>query len=467
MIIHFIILVIQILSLSLSAQANMTDEQVANTCPISFEFNQQETYAYDEYKMRLGQVDGALGRPHFERRLQEILGRLNPEQRVIDVSPYFTEKLLYLVDQKYLEDSIVRSIGKQTGEWNMFGITMRNMLSSGLPTTDSRNLARRAEDLVRAIQRLTIYNSRHFASFNYSTDEAALIKAKAAALVTNMWLTLEYINNINAEIRRQNTQAFFAGLPLQLIRIGTAGVLVATTIYAGPIVAITAGLARGLVADAALSLYMARIGQAVAGGVIGAAGAPAGLAVYNTSQAIMVAQRNSLNNRTLLACELNEQFSHWRSQGISPYLSASLVGGSIGLSLTGSIAFLPRVGAQALLSVASFGVAVAQLYSVGKMTENHILSLHEYRLAMTVNEAGNKEQALVHLRASRDYAQLAGERAVQSVIIGVLSASVGATFRSALVNGQDEIATILANSSDTLPMALQVAGELAVSVRAQ
>ncbi len=448
------------------------------TCPVNYELTGAENRALKEFDFKLLHVDGAYGKERFEKRLQEVLSRLNPEKKIIDVSPFFMEMALYHIDVKYLEDAVERTIGLAHPAWVTFQREMRSVLiyKKGGDDKDQRRFARITEDLLKAVKNVGPRSSRHFARRNYSTEEAGLQKSRVAAQIATMYTSVERVRYIHNEIARQHREAFRAGLALNLIRIASAGVLIAGTIYAGPIIAVAGTIARVYATDVIVASHLARAaqaakiaqagGQAVAGGALGAIGAPAGRLAIDTTRALGRARTESLNNRTSHACELNKQFEIWKSQGVSPYFNAALVGGSIGLGLTGTVYVLPRLGSQVLLSVTSFGVGVAQAYSLGMLSYNTALSLHEYDLAEKALEAGDKELAIEHLHKSREYAQLGGERAIESVLLGVLSVSIGATFKSALIEGREAIATIIANSADTLPVAITVGQDIAETVSA-
>lgn len=439
------------------------------TCPVSYELTAQERDALRTFEMRLRQADSALGRQRFETRLQDILKRTNPSQTIIDVSPYFLELSLYYIDMKYLEDAIAKTIGTGNTEWIIFQRKMRSVLYylKGGDDKEKRRFSTETQNLLRAIERTNKRTSQYFAARNYTEEEGALHKSRAAAQVANMFITVESVRFINNEIARQRREAFRAALGLNLIRIASIGVVVAATIYAGPIITIAGTIARAYATDVVVAANLARVGRTLAGGALGVVGAPAGRLALESHAALTRARTASLNNRTTHACELSKQFEVWKAQGVAPYMHAALMGGSIGLGFTGAVFVLPRLGYNILLSVTTFGVAVAQAYSLGMLSEKLALSLHEYNLAEEAQARGETELAIEHLHRSREYSQQAGERGVESVLLGVLSASIGGSFRNALMEGREAISIIIANSADTLPLAVQVGSELALSVTTQ
>ena len=74
------------------------------------------------------------------------------------------------------------------------------------------------------------------------------------------------------------------------------------------------------------------------------------------------------------------------------------------------------------------------------------------------------DEAKAHLVNARDFAQKSHEAALESVVIGCLTAHIAGHFHTALKEGEAMIREIFANSSDTLPQALGVAKDAADAV---
>ncbi len=442
----------------------LTGEQAM--CPISMELNRMEQDAYIGFHGRLSHLNGHYGKNSFDAKLNELLELHWPTAKVIETSPLFVEKVLNKVEQQYLLHAIASTIGLDHPEWDQFFRVMRritlNFYSPG--TTENHQLfSRRTETLMTTIRDLSL---RKMKKKNTTQEEADVIKARALTMIANMFIFLERQSNINREIIMLRAQAARAAFTFNLIRYGSIGLLIASTVYAGPIIAIAGAAARGLIADVVIASQMAKLGQIAAGGGLGFVGAPVGYALTSSSSAMYQAQTNSLNNGTVYACELNKKFEEWRNQGASPYMKAALTGG--GLGLFGGALTLTRAGAQVVLYATTFGVGVGQLYALNQMNENSMRGLAEYRLALMAQENGNNELAKEHLRNSRRYFQIAGEKRIESIVISILSISFAAgDFRAALIQGEDMIRVMYANSSDTLPQAFQSAVDLSLSIAAE
>lgn len=443
----------------------LTGEQAM--CPISMEMNSMEQDAFIGFHGRLSHLNSHYGKNTFDTKLSELLELHWPTAKVIETSPLFVEKVLNKVEQQYLMHAIASTIGLDHPEWSTFFRVMHRVtLSFYSPgTTENAHglFSRRTEKLMKTIRDLPF---RRIKNKNLTQAEADIVKARALTMIANMFIFLERQSTINYEIIMLRAQAAKAAFTFNLIRYGTIGLLIASTVYAGPIIAIAGIAARGLIADVVIASQMAKLGQIAAGGGLGFVGAPVGYALTSSSSAMYQAQTNSLNNGTVYACELNKKFEEWRNQGASPYMKAALTGG--GLGLFGGALTLTRAGAQVVLYATTFGVGVGQLYALNQMNENSMRGLAEYRLALMAQENGNNELAKEHLRNSRRYFQIAGEKRIESIVISILSISFAAgDFRAALIQGEDMIRVMYANSSDTLPQAFQSAVDLSLSIAAE
>ncbi len=433
-------------------------------CPLSMELNDMEKDAYIGFHGRLSRLNSHYGKDSFDTKLNELLQLEWPTTKVIDTSPLFVEKVLNKVEQQYLIHAIASTIGLDHPQWDSFFRVMRGVTlyvyENPRGIGNSQLFAKNTEKLMTTIRDLPL---RKMKKKNVSQEEASLLKARALTMIANMHIYLERQSAINGELLRLRVQALKAKFTFNLIRYGAIGILVVSTIYAGPLIAIAGTAARGLVADIIVGSQLAKLGQVVAGGGLGVVGAPVGYALTSSSSAMYQAQTDSLNNGTVYACELNKKFQEWKSQGASPYLSAAVKGG--GLGLIGGALTLTRAGAQIVLYGTTFGVGVGQVYALSQMNDNTMRGLAEYRLAIMAQESGDNELAKKHLRQSREYFKIAGEKRIESLVISILSISFASgDLRAALLNGEDMIRVMYANSSDTLPQAFQSAIDLTLSV---
>lgn len=433
-------------------------------CPISMELNDMEKDAYIGFHGRLSRLNSHYGKDSFDTKLNELLELQWPTAKVIDTSPLFVEKVLNKVEQQYLIHAIASTIGLDHPQWDSFFRVMRGVTlyvyENPRGIGNSQLFAKNTEKLMTTIRDLPL---RKMKKKNLTQEEANVLKARALTMIANMHIYLERQSAINGELLRLRVQALKAKFTFNLIRYGTIGILVVSTIYAGPLIAIAGTAARGLVADIVIGAQLAKLGQVAAGGGLGVVGAPVGYAFTSSSSAMNQAERDSLNNGTVYACELNKKFQEWKNQGASPYLKAALKGAGWGLA--GGALTLTRIGSQIVLHATTFGVGVGQLYALHQMNDNTMRGLAEYRLALMAQESGDNALAKEHLRKSRDYFQIAGDKRMESLVIGILSVSFAAgDLRAAMSQGEDMIRVMYANSSDTLPAAFQSAIDLSLSV---
>lgn len=463
---------LQLGSLSLSAVELVKNEP----CPVSFVLTLEEKSALKEFEFRLRQVNSALGKPHFESRLATVM-RTNSYiySGLIDPSPYFLELMAYHESFKRLENSIARTLGLGHKSWSAFQREAWHVLyyHKGGGPKEQKRFSLATQRLLKDLAGLGPRSSRDFAKKKYSPDEGQLEIQRTASEVGAMYIVLEErVRSVNIEIERQQQEALYAGAVLQTLRIvgvgAVAGLTVATMIYWGPVVGTLGVIVQGAITtDLIVALNVARIGQAVAGAIGGVTlatvGAPAGQLVIDTHSAIGRAKMNSLNQRTSLACELQNQTREWRERGIDPYVRAAKIGAVFGLS-SGGIYLLPKWGARAVMTAFTLGVKATALYSISKVFYYRSLVRAEYELAEQAMESGDETQARQHVRQAREYALTSGDVGIQSVLLGMLSISVAASFRTALAQGSAEIAAIVANTADTLPVAVTTGIDLFLKV---
>lgn len=446
-----LILILPLTLAQLAEAQSASASSVNSTCSVSLELSREEREAFLKFNALLSHVDRYYGDDDFDRRLGQTLMGVSPEKKVIELSPLFMEKTLLLIEQKNLMNSIEKTIGLNSPQWQKFFRVMRSVtLHVNTPhTIGNRKLfAKDTEVLMEDIKMLPFYK---FKNRFETEDQFEVEKARAVAQIATMYMAVERMSVINKEIILLRGQAASQALKFNMIRIGAAGIAIAGTVYAGPIVMAAGTLGASLTTDVIVAIHLAKLGQILGGAALGAVGGATIQLTLDTSAALMEANRLSKNNRTNHACEIEKQFNVWKSQGASPYLNSALFGAALGLG--GGVITLSKWGAKVILMGLTFGVAVPTLYSIGELNKLSIESLAEYRKALDTMEKGDRQQALTHLKNSRQLAQDAGEKRLETIFLAVLAAAVGTSFKSAFINGEHEIRALYANSADTLPQA--------------
>lgn len=446
---YVLFFILSFLSTTSWAQSNTN----ADSCPVNVDFNDQERQALRMFNLRLEGLMRSYGRSSFQTDLSNILEREFPDKKVTEISPAFYERVLHLIDQQYLWNDIELTVGKNDPLWwGTFKRLMQNVTHYhyGLRNWESDRLQQTAEQLAEKIQNLTPSQMR---KRGLSEEEANIIKARALTSLQDVYMYIVRQEIINTEISRVRMNNRLGQLALIALGLVPGGIVVATTIRAGVIIAAASRFAASYATDAIVAARLARTGQILGGAGIGAVGAPSALLATDVANILLTASRMSENNDTLYLCELNNQIQLFRSRGVRPYLKAIAVGGSIGL--VGGSLTLTAIGARTVLYATAFGVGVAQLYSVGAISANTLYALAEYRKAQEAMDAGNRELAIQHLQQARQYTQEASEAFLDALIISVLSGAISREFSTALREGEQLIRTLFASSTDTLPTALQ------------
>jgi hypothetical protein len=448
-------IVFMLLGFAKEAYAASTDSP--GLCPVSMELSRAESLEFNDFDARLKHVRRHLGRSSFQKKLNDVIATNWPEKKVIDVSTVFIEKILYRVEQEYLKNEIAQTVGLDHPQWAYFERTLKYItIHNGYGPEQNKDLAAATQKLQEDIKNLNSFT-------NQSTElEMEIIKARAVTRLANMYLFLERWNILNREISRLQLKTLGRKAFLAALGITAGGLIIASTIYAGPILAAAGAMGAKLSTDVVVAAQLARLAQVATGGAFGAAGAPTALLLTDTSNAYFEANRLSKNQKTVFVCELDKQIQDWKNRGVSPYLKASIIGGSMGL--IGGALTLSKTGAKVVLYATAFGVGVAQLYSVQNFSSNTMQGLAEYALAVEAHAAGEREEAIEHLHASSDHFRAAKESFLNSVVVGVLAASIGKDFKSALMQGEATIRSLFSASADTLPFAAGVATDAVQSM---
>jgi hypothetical protein len=451
---HFLTFILILLaSFQSSAETTPAESDDSTVCRVSLELNQEEKSAYIGFHAALSHLQGYYGTDRFQLKLNEIIAKQWPEKKVIEISPVFMEKILNLVDQQYLRDSIAKTIGLDSDEWSDFERKMKYVLLAGYTTENKYGqFTKKTEQLVNKIKNIDRNQMKKKTADKYEAD---VLKARAVTQIANMAFFLGRWSILNNEIAQNRADAAGKQLLFNAMTLSASGLLVASLVYAGPVVVGAGVFASSLTTDVVVAAQFARLGQIAAGVGMGVVGAPTALLFTDSTSAVMEAGRNAANNHSVYACELDKQMKNWKRKGVSPYISASIVGGGVGA--VGGVLTLSAAGAKVVLLATSFGVGFAELETLGQINVNGMKALAEYRLAIQANDQGDNATARLHLQKSRDYAQKSGEKLLEGIVVGALSLAIGSEFKAALHEGEAMIRVVFANSSDTLPMALGIA----------
>ena len=444
------------LSLALPAKADPPSARPPlsiDSCPVNVDFNDDERLALRLFLTRLERMMPAYGKADFQRRLATTIGTYFPDKTVIEISPAFYERIIHLVDQQYLCHDIEMTIGKNDPMWwRDFKPMMQTVTHFNYPLR-SFNRPKLRELTETLVDRITSLSASQMRKRGLTEDEANVIKARTVKELEEVYMYIDRWDQINAEISRMKMNNTIAQIFMIGLTLAPGGLLIGTTIRSAMIITKASQYAASFATDAVVAARLGRMGQILAGAGLGAVGAPAGLMVTDISSMLLDAGQNSRNNDTLYICELNKQIQGFRQRGVAPYLKASVIGGSIGLG--GGALTLTATGARAVLLATTFGVGVAQLYSVGAVSVNTIYALSEFRQAQEALDRGDREAAIQHLQAARQYTVGAREAFLNSLIIGILTGAIAKDFSVAMREGEEIIRALYASSADTLPLATQ------------
>jgi len=412
-------------------------------CPLNRDMSLAENSAYLSFNARLTHLMHFYGRPEFESRLEGIVLREWPKERLDEVSPLFYERVQNLVDQARLKHAVAKTIGLKNKAWVDFEWLMRNItLLQSTGHNLSLPLDKTAENLIRTLGK---YHSME------RNDGWQLAKAEAVLRATDMSLHLLRWRVINGSLIDERAAA--SGRKLIVIGIGAAGagIIIGTTLFAAPVVLGAGTAAGGLSTSPVIAALLVKLGEVGAGAGLGMIGAPAVTTMLSSYQTLTEASRQSNIQRTSFACEMGKQITKWKDRAPNELLTSAVIGTAWGAG--GGIATFHPMTAKLVLYATGLGVGAAQLYAVGKMGQKTLESLAHYRMAQEAEMAGDFEGARAHLQKSRDLANEAGEKGLESVIIGVLAVQIRLDFRRALREGAGAIRKIWAAASDTVPSA--------------
>lgn len=425
--------------------SSLTWAQSTNdVCPVDMKLGYQERQVFESFNARFVHLNYYYGKPLFQAKLNEIIETSWPEDLVIDVSASFMEQTLKLVQIQHLKDLIQKTIGLDNYHWIRFSQYIQNVAVKGL-TMNKKLFVLHSEYLMKELEKVNASNIRR--GKGLSEDQIDLLKARTATSLADVFIYLQRWNLINQEIRRQNIEALKKQALIVGIGAVSGGIMLGGTIYMGTVMATARTLAAKQFADPIVAARMGELARVVSGAGLGAVGAPAVMVAGKSTSSLFYASALSSNNGTVYACELDKQIKAWKAEGVSPYLKAAL--GGAGMGMLGALAF-SKLGAKALFAATYSSTAIAQLYTFGLVKDETILALAEYRYAQEAFNKGDKELARKHRQQGRLHAAKAKENLVDTIVIGILSTSLAANFRSALQSNEAVMVTY-ANSADTIP----------------
>lgn len=416
-------------------------------CAPTKELNLAESSALHGFNSLLSNLSRSYGRPTFEVELRQMIDNAWPKTKLIQVSPTFFERAENLVDQARLRNSIALTVGLESDVWDKFDKHMRHITLTGSTANDLINpFDKTAARLIKAIKA-----AGKPASSRDTGDEWKLKKAEALARVSNMYAYLARWRVINGDISDQRAAASAKNVAMLALGLVGTGVLCSTFLISGPMVTGAGALTAGMTSNAVMASLLAKLAETAAGSMLGVIGAPAAQAMQDSYTTLSEASKQSQNRQTNYSCELSKSMAQWRETAINGYVSAAGSGALIGAG--GGLLTFTKPGAKLVLYATGFGVGIAQLYTLGKMSELTMESLAYYKMAQEAEVEGDNAKARQLLFKARDLSQAAGQKGLESIIIATLSVYVTANFRHALNAGETAIRQLYANSADTLPLA--------------
>lgn len=426
---------------------------IDHPCAASKELSMKERDSFIGFHARLSHLQAWYGKKAFEIRLNDIIQKYWPKLTVIEISPFYYEKVLNLIDQARLRNSIALTIGIENDAWLRFEKQMKAITVFGMTGGDGMNpLDKVATNLVKTI------GAAKRPSKDISDNEWEIRRAEALARTVEMNTYLLRWKALNSDI--MDERAAIAAKKLAILGISMVGgaVLVGTLVLAAPAVMGAGAIGAGLSTNPVVSTLLMKVAETAAGSALGFVGAPAAILVQDSYLTVAKASANSLNNQSSFSCELSKQMGVWQQQGPGRLLSASLIGAGMGAG--GGFLTFSGKSAKLVLYATGLGVAIAQAYALGKMTQEAVATVALYRLAEEAAEAGQNAQAKEYLIQARAMAIAAGDHGLEAIIVATLSYHVAGHFRQALHEGAGAIRQLYAASADTLPTAANAAGNM-------
>jgi hypothetical protein len=440
------------------ASSKVEDQRPRAQCAANMELSLEEQSAIGMFHARLSHLRNHWGRPTFEAKLKQLVGQHWPQTKVIEISPAYMEKVLNLVDQARLKNSIELTIGTDEEEWQWFDQTMRTISILGMTGQSmARPLDKMALSLLQKISKAPKKDK------TISPERYELVKAEALTRLADMHTWLLRWRVLNGQMLDDHAAAAAKTVAMVAIGLVGAGVLVSTLFVAAPIVAGAGAMTAGVSSSPVVSALLVKVAETAAGSAIGFFGAPAAILAQDSYQAVSEAAKQSANRQTSFSCELSIEIEKWQEKAPGRLASAAALGAGIG-AVGGAMTF-STYSAKLVLYATGLGVGVAQLYAMGQMSVNTIESLAYYRMAQEAQSAGDHIMAVRHLQKARDLAQQAGAFGLETIIIAVLSYHVSKHFMHALHEGSGAIRKLYAASADTLPTAANATLKMTSAVK--
>ncbi len=448
------------------ANTNKTESpaqtDLAKPCPLTLDIRFEERGDVTMFHAQLSKLNRHYGKSTFESKLQELIKAHWPQPKRIEISPTFWERVLSIVDMqrvRHFASLLLRQDhhqGLRDDDYYWFDHHMKHIMLTGSTAGDLRHpLDKMTENVIKKMAKAK-------APKEYTKESWEMVKTEGIARVSEMFTFLSRWRVINGQIIDMKGAIAARKMALFALAAIGAGVLIGTMVVSGPLIAGAGSAAGGLSANPVVAGLLVKVAETAAGSMLGVVGAPAAMMIQDSYLMYSEADKQSKNNQTDLNCELMKRIQIWKSNAAEEYLSAAVTGGALGFA--GGALTMTRAGAQMVLYATGFGVGVAQLFAVGKMSMKTVEALAYYRLAEDALEAGDRALAVQLLHHARDLSQEAGEKALESIILAVLSYYLVNNFKGAVKNGAGAIRVLYANSADTLPTAEKGVEDLIIDI---
>lgn len=280
--------------------------------------------------------------------------------------------------------------------------------------------------------------------------------AQAVVALNMVMETILHSQVENKIVSKDRSRLFKARMRQAAFAVGGMAILFATIKLGPPLVA------GGGALTTAMGLG-ALTGETGASMTIGAVGGAAAEGVKAAYEIVSRAYFRSLENATPFNCELQKSMETYDQTGALKH--GALFGVTAGGVGTVIANFIPKI----TLWLLGGAVVVGQVNETGQSAYHTYKAIESYRLADALTNLSNVPQgmqaeqlALVKeaLNESHRHAHDAGEHAVASMIVGLLTKAfyVDGEFKHALHEGKQMIKSLMAYSADTVPSVAMAVG---------
>ncbi len=379
-------------------QSLFADPPTAYQCKGSLVLSDQEYRSHDFFNEKLrSRLTGYYGQKKYNMRLQEVLNQTWYDERIIDMSPVFMEKLLHLVEQHNLTNLIQATVRADNYNWMKFKLHMELILNKEtyIKQKPMDVYRKHALALIEDIENLP---DSIIKASSITGLEKRLLVARTVMAINNMNLAIERWNAINKEIRDSRRKSRNKTMMmLGLTSVGLA-VSISTMVYAGPVIALASRIAASYSSDVVVAAYMARAGRILATSGLGASfGASSKLAV-DTGTIVSQANRSSNNLNTDFLCELERKIEHWKKTGISPYVKVALISGVV--SVPAGELMLTKLGGKIIYGAIAGSTTIQALYSLNALSDSALMAWAEHRDAIRLYDEAIEYEKLGDLEKS-------------------------------------------------------------------